>query len=53
MDYPKFIVSNQKDESISIQRVNNDTALQDWFEILKGTVTLIISVFYQKELYEP
>ena len=23
MDYPKFIVSNQKEESISIQRVNN------------------------------
>ena len=22
MDYPKFIVSNQKEESISIQRVN-------------------------------
>ena len=23
MDHPKFIVSNQKEESISIQRVNN------------------------------
>ena len=23
MDYPKFIVSNQKEESISIQRVNH------------------------------
>ena len=23
MDYPKFIVSNQKEESISVQRVNN------------------------------
>ena len=23
MDYPKFIVSNQKEESISIQKVNN------------------------------
>ena len=25
MDYPKFIVSNQKEESISIQRVNKST----------------------------
>ena len=25
MDYPKFIVSNQKEESISIQRVKKHT----------------------------
>ena len=24
MDYPKFIVQNQKEESISMQRVNNE-----------------------------
>ena len=31
MGYPKFIVSNQKEESISIQRVNNEnTLLDDW-----------------------
>ena len=36
MDYPKSIVSNQKEESISIQRVNNETALQDWLEIFSG-----------------
>ena len=27
MDHPKFIVSNQKEESISIQRVNNRVEL--------------------------
>ena len=27
MDYPKFIVSNQKEESISIQRVNIEVLL--------------------------
>ena len=28
MDYPKFIVSNQKEESISIQRVNKTFQFQ-------------------------
>ena len=27
MDYPKFIVSNQKEESISIQRVNDEACI--------------------------
>ena len=43
MDYPKFIVSNQKEESISIQWVNNlsindrffyNMTLENYFEIV-------------------
>ena len=46
-----FLTARNKLDSTEIDSV---TILQDLTESsLKGTVTLMISMFYQKELYEP
>ena len=44
IDYPKFIVPNQKEESISIQMVNNEFASLGWlkFTAKKRTECVLI-----------
>ena len=37
-EYPKFIVLNQKEESISIQKVNKEFAPLDWQEIKRWDI---------------
>ena len=44
MYYPKFIVSNQKEESISIQRVNNM-----WMVIFQFPVSFVINFVLPKD----
>ena len=52
MDYPKFIVSNQKEESISIQRVKYEL----WMPLLlriancKGHISRVKSGYFRKHV---